>query len=183
MGHPDTEEASSSSSSSSFCFRPPGRAPESDGLKRRARHASAPSSLAPSPPPASSTPPRGSGPWRSQDLPTPGRARSPEKAPPQPAGQSCVDPLRLGFRRETWSRPRRWSVLSPWGVVRLVLHLLPALALHHHCPPLAVTAAVVSSGEGCSDRLLLVSPPRAQSSLLSPLCSTHGLPAGHVRAS
>ena len=76
----------------------------------------------------------------------PGRARSQRRHTRSPVGQGCVDPLRFGFRREIWPRPRRWSVLSRWGVVWLVLHLLPALALHHLCLLLAVVAVVVSLG-------------------------------------
>ena len=57
-------------------------------------------------------------------------------------------------------------LLAPWGVVRGV-HL-GVRVVGHRC-------------QHRSDRLLLVSPPRAQSSLFPPLCGTdegcHGLPS------
>ena len=55
------------------------------------------------------------------------------------------------------------KLLAPWSAVRGV-HLAGRV-VHHRC-------------QGCSDRLLLVSPPRAQSSLPATLSSSHhGLPA------
>ena len=63
------------------------------------------------------------------------------------------------------------KLLAPWSAVRGVY--LAGQMVHHRC-------------QGCSDRLLLVSPPRAQSSLPATLSSSHhGLPArlGHEKLS
>ena len=112
---------------------------------------------------------------------------------PRGVPHGAVTPLRPGnLRQRCQPLPRRWSLLSrrakcgscstsssvpggkllaPWSAVRGV-HLAGRV-VHHRC-------------QGCSDRLLLVSPPRAQSSLPATLSSSHhGLPArlGHEKMS
>ena len=87
----------------------------------------------------------------------------------------------VGRRRRP--HPRRQGLRSPWGVVRLAPCLLPGPGGCPLAPWSAVLlrAVVRRSSQGRSDRLLLVSPPRAQPSLPPTLSSSRGLPAGHHR--
>ena len=100
---------------------------------------------------------------------------------------SMVTSLRPGLREDARPRPRRWSLLCLWAVVRRVLHLLPgpgggllspwgAVLLHLHL--LFRTSTVVESRcQGHADGLLLVPKHRAQPPLTSSLSSADGLPA------
>ena len=72
--------------------------------------------------------------------------------------QSCKQLLR--------PRPRRWSVLCPWAVVRLLLHLLLLLLTPRHHS--RTSAVVTGRCEGSCDAQLLMSPPRALASLPAP---------------
>ena len=97
----------------------------------------------------------------------------------------AVTPMRPGnVRQRCRPLPRRWSLLSPYGVVRLVLHLLLGPCGKLLAPWSAVRGVHLAGRvvhhrcQGRSDRLLLVSPPRARSSLPATLSSSHhGLPA------
>ena len=63
-------------------------------------------------------------------------------------------------------QPRRWSVLCPLAVVRLVhLSLWLLLTPRHHS---RTSAVVTGRSEGSCDAQLLVSPPRALASFPSP---------------
>ena len=92
----------------------------------------------------------------------------------------AVTPLRPRLREDARPLPQRWSLLCPWAVLRRVLHLLPGPGGSLLCSwgTVLLRAVVRRSCHGRSDRLLLVSPPRAQSSLSTSLSSSRGLPAG-----
>ena len=111
-----------------------------------------------------------------------------ERSFPRGGPHGAVTPLRPGnLRQRCRPLPRRWSLLSPWGVVRLVLHLLlgpggkllapwGAVLLHLHLL-LRTSTVVESSCQGHADGLLFVPEHRTQPPLSSSLSSAHGLPA------
>ena len=87
---------------------------------------------------------------------------------PSPAECRTVRSLRCG--------PAIRGLLSPWGVVRFVLHLLLDAGGKLLAPwsGVLLRAVVCHSCKGHGDQLL-------QSSPLASLNSAHGLPDGHVR--
>ena len=91
-----------------------------------------------------------------------------ERSFPCGVPHGAVTPLRQGNLRQR-CRPlhRRWSLLSPWSVVRHVLHLLLGPGGKLLAPWSAVRGVHLAGRvvrhrcQGRSDRLLLVSPPRS----------------------
>ena len=79
--------------------------------------------------------------------------------------RDCPTP-RLRLRRETQPLPRRWSLLVPWHVVRLALHLL----LGPGCLRSPWGGVVRSFSQGHSDGHPLVAMPLTEPSLSSPHC-------------